>query len=100
MKFAVCNEIFEIVDCKAMSNDIRPIEKIIRLFAPYIRHVHANDANAQAPGFGRVDYKAILTTLADAGYDGYVSMEAFRCVPSAEAVVPTALKYLKSCLPG
>ena len=88
------------VDCKAMSSEVRPIEKTIRLFGPYIKHVHANDANSQAPGFGRVDYVEILKALKDVGYDDYVSLEPFRYVPDAETVVPVSLKYLKSCIPA
>lgn len=88
------------VDCKAMSTEVRPIEKTIRLFGPYIKHVHANDANAQAPGFGRVDYAEILKALNDVGYDDVVSLEPFRYVPDAETVVPVSLAYLKSCLPA
>ena len=105
---AACAFVFDVdhpsfglmVDCKAMSTEVRPIEKTIRLFGPYIRHVHANDANSQAPGFGRVDYAAILQALKDVGYDDYVSLEPFRYKPDAETVVPVSLKYLRSCLPA
>jgi sugar phosphate isomerase/epimerase len=86
------------VDCKAMSTEARPIEKTIRLFGPWIQHVHANDAGGGAPGFGRVDFKPILAALKEAGYQGWVSLEPFHYPPDAETVVPVSLKYLKSCL--
>lgn len=86
------------LDCKAMTSEVRPVEKTIGLFGRYAKHVHANDPNSRAPGFGALDYKPILKAFRDAGYDGWISLEPFKYEPDAETVVPVSLKYLKSCL--
>src|SRR5262249_29202240 len=41
-----------IFDVKSASSEERPLADLIREFAPYIAHVHANDANRRGPGFG------------------------------------------------
>jgi sugar phosphate isomerase/epimerase len=86
------------LDCKAMTSEVRPVEKTIGLFGRYARHIHVNDPNSRAPGFGTLDYKPILKALKDAGYAGWISLEPFRYEPDAETVVPVSLKYLKWCL--
>jgi sugar phosphate isomerase/epimerase len=86
------------LDCKAMTSEVRPVEKTISLFGRYAKHVHANDPNSRAPGFGGLDYKPIMKALKDAGYDGWVSLEPFKYEPDAETVTPVSLKYLKFCL--
>ncbi len=88
------------LDCKAMTSEVRPVEKTIGLFGRYAKHVHVNDPNSRAPGFGALDYQPILNALKAAGYDGWISLEPFKYFPDAETVVPVSLKYLKSCLPA
>jgi sugar phosphate isomerase/epimerase len=86
------------VDTKAMSNDVRPVADTIRLFAPEIRHVHANDSLGVAPGFGTLDFRPILEALRQVGYDGWVSLEPFHFRPDAESNVATSLRYLRAIL--
>lgn len=43
----------------------------------YIGHVHLPDNQRYACGSGCFDFRAILTALKEAGFDGYVSVEAF-----------------------
>jgi len=40
-----------------------------------LRHVHFVDSNRQAPGRGHLDMAAILQTLRQIGYQGYLSLE-------------------------
>ena len=87
------------VDCKAMSTEVRPIAKTVRVFGGQARHVHANDASGRAPGFGNVDFAPILEAFRDVGYDGWISLEPFSYKPDPRTVVATSLKYLKSCIP-
>jgi sugar phosphate isomerase/epimerase len=86
------------VDTKAMSTEARPVPQTLKLFAPFARHVHANDASGRAPGFGNLDFQAILKALTDSGYQGYVSLEPFQYLPDPETVVATSLKYLKGVM--
>ena len=86
------------MDCKAMSSEVRPVEKTIGLFGPYAQHIHANDASGRAPGFGSLDYVPILLALKNVGYDQWVSLEPFSYKPDPRSVAGLSLKYLKSCL--
>ncbi|MEZ6133020.1 MAG: sugar phosphate isomerase/epimerase family protein [Planctomycetaceae bacterium] len=51
----------------------------------HIGHVHFVDSNRQAAGRGHMDYMPIAQALADIGYDGYASAEAFPIPDSFEA---------------
>lgn len=86
------------LDCKASSNDVRPVEKTIRLFGPYLRHVHTNDPTSKAAGFGTLDYKPIMKALKEINYQHVVSLEPFKYEPDPETVASVSLKYLKFCM--
>jgi sugar phosphate isomerase/epimerase len=86
------------MDLKQTTTEVRPVEKTVRLFGPYARHIHANDASGRAPGFGDVDFAPALSALQDIGYDGWVSLEPFSYRPDAASVAAFSLRYLKSCL--
>jgi sugar phosphate isomerase/epimerase len=88
------------IDCKAASNDVRPVDKTIRLFGPYIKHVHTNDPTSKAAGFGTLDYKPIMKALKEINYQGIVSLEPFKYEPDPETVASVSLKYLKFCMAG
>ncbi|MBI2497382.1 MAG: sugar phosphate isomerase/epimerase, partial [Opitutae bacterium] len=62
-------------------------------------HVHANDENLQGPGFGAVDFKPILRSLAGVGYRGFVSVEVFDFSAGPETTARRSLEYLTHCLP-
>jgi sugar phosphate isomerase/epimerase len=83
------------VDCKAMTNEARPVADNIRVFGPHIRHVHANDNLGVVPGAGKTDFAPILAALREVKFDRYISLEQFKYEPDAAAVVPGSLKYLK-----
>ncbi|MEQ9409034.1 MAG: sugar phosphate isomerase/epimerase family protein [Fuerstiella sp.] len=55
----------------------------------HIGHVHFVDSNRQAAGRGHMDYAPIAQALADIGYDGYASAEAFPIPESEEAARQT-----------
>jgi sugar phosphate isomerase/epimerase len=86
------------MDCKAASNDVRPVAKTVRLFAPYLRHIHANDTLGKAAGFGSLDFKPIMEALREVGYKDYVSLEPFQWQPDAPTVASVSLQYLKGFL--
>ena len=41
----------------------------------HLGHVHLADSNRQAPGHGHLDIAAVVQTLRDIGYTGYLSLE-------------------------
>jgi len=85
------------LDVKAMSTEGRPIPEIIREFGRFAGHVHANDANMKAPGFGDTDFVPIFAALKDVGYDRYVSIEVFDYKPDPQTIATRGLEYLKAC---
>lgn len=89
-----------ILDARSMSSESRPIPELLRENADLLAHVHANDKNGQAPGFGDVDFRPILAALEDIGYTGYVSSEPFEFPTDIETIARRALEYLRSCLPA
>jgi len=85
-----------IVDMRAMSADPRPLPEQIRLAAPYIRHVHANDPNGLGPGMGALDIRPALAALRAMGYSGYVSVEAFAAPTGPERLARESLANLRA----
>jgi D-psicose/D-tagatose/L-ribulose 3-epimerase len=42
-----------------------------------ISHVHISENNRGVPGAGHIDFKSVFTALKKAGYDGWMTIEAF-----------------------
>jgi len=84
------------LDVAAMSTEARPAAELIREFAPWLTHFHANDPNQLGPGFGDADYRPILQALADVRYDGWLSVEVFQPGPGPEALARESLAYLRA----
>lgn len=61
----------------------------IRSFGSRFSHVHIADSNRRLPGEGHVDYAAIMATLKEIGYQGYISLEVLNN-PSAAHVAEHA----------
>lgn len=86
-----------IYDVKSASSEGKPLDALIREFAPYIGHVHANDANRRGPGFGDTDFVPVLHTLQEVNYEGYVSIEVFDYTPDPVTIATNSLAYLHQC---
>lgn len=84
-----------ILDVKAMSSESKPIPKIIEDSWPHFAHFHANDPNLKGPGFGKVDFSPIASTLKKVGYGGFVSVEVFNFDDGAETIAKKSLDYLR-----
>lgn len=86
-----------LLDAFHMNMEDAGIPQTIALCKGYIGHVHLPDNNRYACGSGCFDYDAILQALRLAGYDGYLSVEAFP-VPDqktcAEQSIATLRRYL------
>jgi sugar phosphate isomerase/epimerase len=77
-----------------------PHIRLIREFAPYIRHVHVNEYDGREPGTGNYDFGGLLATLADLNYSGWVSLEAFDFSRDPVEVAGRSLHYLLNALPS
>ncbi len=86
-----------IFDVKSASSEGPPLPDLVREYAPYIAHVHANDANRRGPGFGDTDFRPVMAALRDVGYSGYISVEVFDYSPDPETIATRSLQYLRSC---
>ena len=59
----------------------------IRRYAGQIGHVHVADAPGRhEPGTGEINYRAVYSCLAEAGYRGFIGYELFPKTTTAEAV--------------
>lgn len=61
-------------------------------------HFHVADSNRRYPGAGHIDFGHLLGTLAEAGYEGFVSGE-FLAWPDANTAAERAISYLRSVAP-
>jgi D-psicose/D-tagatose/L-ribulose 3-epimerase len=86
-----------IFDVKSASSEGRPLPDLIREFAPWIAHVHANDVNRRGPGFGATDFAPIMAALHEIGYGGYVSVEVFDYTPDPVTIARDSLAYMRRC---
>lgn len=87
-----------LLDTKAMAGETESRADVIRKYASYLAHYHANDVNLSGPGWGDVDFVPILKALQDIQYEDYVSVEVFTFEPGPEAIATRSLEYLKGCL--
>jgi sugar phosphate isomerase/epimerase len=85
------------LDVKAMSSEAKPVPEVIREFAPWMQHFHANDANRRGPGFGETDFVPIFKALKDVRYAGWVSVEVFDYTPDPETIARESLRHMREC---
>jgi sugar phosphate isomerase/epimerase len=64
-----------LADTFHMNIEETTLEGALEAAAPRLWHVHAADSNRLAPGFGHLDFGAIVATLARLGYAGFLSAE-------------------------
>jgi sugar phosphate isomerase/epimerase len=85
------------LDCKAMSSESIPIPELIRKYRGVFVHFHANDANRQGPGFGKLDFVPVLAALRDVDYRGWVSVEPIDYDAGPERISRESIQYLQRC---
>jgi sugar phosphate isomerase/epimerase len=86
------------LDVKAMSDESKPIPRIIRESAKHLAHFHVNDANLLGPGMGDTAYEPIIAALRAAGYDGWLSVETFDKRYGAERIAKESMAYLQKMI--
>ncbi|MCL4204015.1 MAG: sugar phosphate isomerase/epimerase [Pirellulaceae bacterium] len=84
-----------LLDCLAMTSESIPPSDLIRRYAKWLVHFHANDPNRRGPGMGTLDFGPIFQALRDVDYRGWVSVEVFDVSPGAETIARESLKYMK-----
>jgi D-psicose/D-tagatose/L-ribulose 3-epimerase len=86
-----------VLDVKSMSAEPSPIPDQIARAAPWLAYVQANDADRGGPGFGETDFVPIFRALAEVGYDGDVSVEAFEVATDVDDLARRSYDYLRRC---
>jgi sugar phosphate isomerase/epimerase len=81
------------LDVKAMSSEQVSYGELIRNYAPWLVHFHANDPNKLGPGMGSVDYREFWPELV-AHYRGWLSVEVFDYSPGPEVIARKSRDYL------
>mgnify|MGYP001411110757 CR=1 FL=1 len=87
-------------DVKAALTENRPLTEIINEGAAYIDHVHLNDRNGIAPGFGETDFTQIFTALQKIGYQRYLSVEVIKQQAGMEETATKSYNFLRPMLAG
>lgn len=87
-----------ILDVKSVLAEGRDPVELLERFYPWIAHVHLNDSNRRAPGYGSTDFRPLLATLRHLGYPGWCSVEPFDYYPTPESLTQESLRYLHHCL--
>lgn len=86
------------LDCKAMfASEKEPIPTIIRdqKLHPYMKTFHANDANLQGPGFGKLDFAPIMGALKEIGFNGWIGVEPLDFTPGVDRLTKESIATLK-----
>jgi len=69
----------------------------LRAAAAWLAHVHLADSNRQAPGHGHLDVAAVLRTLSEIGYQGFLAFEVLP-VPDAVGAAADGLRAVRAAL--
>lgn len=64
----------------------------------YLAHVHFSDSNRRAPGQGHLDFKKIIGTLQEIGYENFITAEILP-LPTQYEAAKLAIEYLKRIMP-
>lgn len=83
------------LDVKSALAETNDVPALVRQYAPFIAHVHLNDSNLRAPGYGETDFAPILNALREVGYQGWASLEPFDYYPDPETMTRESLRYLR-----
>ena len=74
--------------------ELNPYEAVMDAH-PLLWHMHFRDSNSLTPGYGTVDFKAVLRALKKTGYDGYCTIESAPMIPDADTAAKDGIDYLK-----
>jgi D-psicose/D-tagatose/L-ribulose 3-epimerase len=84
------------LDTHNTAGETLPVADLIRRHRASIRHVHLNEMDGRYPGSGNYDFAAVLRTLREIQYPGWLSVEVFDFLPDGETVAAKAKTHLES----
>jgi sugar phosphate isomerase/epimerase len=74
--------------------ELNPYEAVMEAH-PLLWHMHFRDSNSLTPGYGTVDFKAVLRATKKIGYSGYCTIESAPMVPDSDTACRDGIEYLK-----
>jgi len=76
--------------------ELNPYEVVMDA-QPYLWHMHFRDSNSLAPGYGILDFKAVIRAIKKTNYSGFCTLESAPLFPDAEHAARDGIEYLKLC---
>jgi sugar phosphate isomerase/epimerase len=74
--------------------ELNPYEAVMDAY-PLLWHMHFRDSNSLTPGYGTIDFKAVLRAIKKIDYQGYCTIESAPMVPDADTAARDGIEYLK-----
>ena len=74
--------------------ELNPYEAVMDAH-PLLWHMHFRDSNSLTPGYGTVDFKAVLRAIKKIGYEGYCTIESSPMIPDSDTAARDGIEYLK-----
>jgi len=74
--------------------ELNPYEAVMDAH-PLLWHMHFRDSNSLTPGYGNVDFKAVLRAVKKSGYEGYCTIESAPMIPDPDTAARVGIEYLK-----
>lgn len=74
--------------------ELNPYEVVMEAY-PLLWHMHFRDSNSLTPGYGNVDFKAVLRAIKRIGYEGYCTIESAPMIPDSDTAARDGIEYLK-----
>ncbi len=74
--------------------ELGPYEAVMEA-QPLLWHMHFRDSNSLTPGYGTVDFKAVIRAIKKTGYSGYCTIESAPMVPDADTAARDGIDYLR-----
>lgn len=84
------------LDTIHMNIEERSLLETIRSHGRRVRHFHLCETNGGPFGTGGLDFRAVLSTLAESGYQGWVSVKVYRKA-GWESAAESAANFLAQC---
>lgn len=72
----------------------------LRNAGKHLHHIHFVDNNRLAPGMGTLNFKEIVRTLKEIGYEGYLSLESYPPKLDPESLARFNIQYLRQIEKG
>ncbi|MGD0669638.1 MAG: sugar phosphate isomerase/epimerase family protein [Bryobacteraceae bacterium] len=85
-------------DVHNAADEAEPHATLIDRYFDLIRHVHVNELDGRHCGTGGYDYRPVLEALAQRGYRGWISLEAFDFSCGGERIATESLRHLESVI--